>query len=266
MPFQEDYPFFSISGVMMDLKFSIGNYVKTRPASIHYATFCSGNSFHTRQVMGAVGLSINDSNYNNIVTDGDRYSIFLKDDGTAGELIFGEDLTHKATDWNLTVGASYDWELKVYGILFGDSPHRHDIMHNAIFDLTSPFIGLPAKLYKEILWQLQERYLLFCQKDAIMPECVFPDDIKFLPNLTLGFVGAKYLDLGPNLYLEKIRDNRYKLLLVGLAIDPHKRGLIHVTPNYADYVILGHPFMKKFYTVFNYQNLLNPVITLYEAK
>jgi hypothetical protein len=99
-----------------------------------------------------------------------------------------------------------------------------------------------------------------------MPECIFPDDINFLPNLTIGFVGAKFLDLPPSLYLKKIRDNRYQLQLAGLAIDPHKRGLVHVTTNYVNYVILGHPFMKKYYTVFNYQNLLHPVVTLYDSK
>jgi len=266
-PFDLDYPFFSISGVMMDLKFSIGNYVRTRPASIYYATTCTGNRFHTNQVMGVVGLSVSDTNYNNIYTENNQYSIFLTDDDTAGELIFGQDLGHAVDSTaGVTLHSTDDWELVVSRIHFAD--YHHEIVGNAIFDLVAPFIGVPAALYLQILDHLESEFLLNCQRDVIMPECLFPDDITKLPNLTLTiYSGMPYrIDLRPDLYLKKVRDNRFKLMLAGLAIDPHRRDLVHVTPSYVNYTILGHPFMKHYYTVFNYGNLQSPNVTLYLAK
>jgi len=267
MPFELDYPFFSLSGVMMDLKFSIGNYVRTRPASIYYATSCTGNRFHTNQIVGVVGLSISDLNYNNIQTENDQYSIFLKDDDTSGELIFGQDLTH-AVDVNefATLKTNYDWELVVSRIHFAN--FHHEVVGNAAFDLVAPFIGIPAQFYLRILDELQDTYMLTCQRGVIMPECLFPDDINTLPNLTLTiYNGQPYrIDLRPELYLKEIRTNRYKLMLAGLAIDPHRRDLVHVTASYVNYTILGHPFMKHYYTVFNYGNMQSPNVTLYLAK
>jgi hypothetical protein len=270
MPFQLDYPFFSISGVMMDLKFSIANYVKTRPASVHYATSCSGSRFHTDQVVGVVGLSIDDNNYNNIETQDQRYSIFLTADDSGGELIFGQDLTHAVdVNKNVTIQAkNYDWELMLSQISFGS--RSHSVVNTAIFDMVAPFIGIPANMYLQILEELESTYLLRCQRGVVMPECIYPDDIDLLPNLTLSLFPClphtRNVNLPPRLYLKEIRENRFQLLLAGLAIDPHTDGLIHITPSYVNYTILGHPFMKHFYIVFNYQNLAVPTVSLYESK
>jgi hypothetical protein len=266
MPFKLDYPFFAISGVMMDLKFSIGNYVKTRPASIHYATSCTGSRFHTDEVVGVVGLAISDFNFNNIETQNNRYSIFLKDDDTGGELIFGQDSGHAVDlNKNISISANGDWEVHVARLNFGN--RAYNVPNTAIFDMVSPFIGVPAILYREILDELERTYLLTCQRDVVMPSCLFPDDINLLPNITLTFAQGSpmKLDLTPKLYLKKLRDNVYQLLLAGLAIDPHHKGLIHVTPNYVNYTVLGHPFMKHYYTVFDYEVVVDPTIILYEA-
>jgi len=267
MPFELDYPLFGLSGYMMDLKFRIGGYVRTRPASIHYATFCSGNSFQTRDVVGAVGLSVSDMNSNSIVSEENMYSVYLNEDGTGGELIFGQDPAYISEDWNVTIKTNQDWVPRVMSLTYG--PKRYDLMHSAIFDLSLPFIGVPAPYYREILHLLKETYLLNCQWDKVMPECVYPDDLfKFLPNLTIGFWSSRnYLDVPASVYLKKFADsNRYQLLLVGLAIDPHTTDIVPVTPKYVNYSILGYPFLRHFYTVFNYADLANPTVTVYRVK
>lgn len=263
--FNADYPFFSVGGSRILLNMTLGNYGKGNRVKAFYASDCSRNPFGNNDVVGSVGFSLNESNYFNMDTTDNRFSIWLEKEGSDGTLLFGDDSDYRGEEPPLRMmGVSKNWEIPIDSVFLLD--YQFDFSGKAIFDINSNFIGLPDKLYVDLLGDLKSRFNFVCDLQALQPNCSYTRDIANLPSLIImPNEGNNPVTLPPELYLNKLDNNLYQLLFVSLIDQPKLPHQIFVTDTYLNYMVLGAPFFRYYYTVFNFRDPKNPEIDLYTA-
>jgi hypothetical protein len=261
--FNADFPFFSVAGTRILLNMTLGNYGRGRRVKAFYADECTRNSFGNNDVVGSVGFSLNESNIFNLDTENNKFAIWLDKEKSDGTMIFGDDSDFRGDEPPLRMmGVTSNWEIPLESIVLLDL--MYDFNGKALFDINSNFIGLPDDLYNRMLGDLKSRWNFVCDKQIYQPNCSYTKDISELPNLIImPSLGNNPITLSPDLYLNKLDNNLFQLLFVSLSTKPIYGHQIFVTNTYLNYVILGAPFFRHYYTVFNYQDMRNPEIDFY---
>lgn len=241
---------------------TLGNYGRGNRVKAFYANYCSRNSFGNNDVVGSVGLSINESNYFNLDSEDNRFAVWLEREGSDGNLIFGDDSDYREGEPFRMMRVSKNWEIPVESVVLLDS--EYDFNGRILFDLNSDFIGLPDDIYNRLLNDLKQRWNFVCDNLAYQPRCSYTRDLSNLPSLIImPEEGNNPLTLPPDLYLKKLDNNLFQILFVSLTLKPLYPHQVLVTPSYLNYMIFGAPFFRRYYTVFNYQDPNNPEIDIY---
>jgi uncharacterized integral membrane protein len=248
------------------INMSLGNFGRNERILALYADICTKNSYNNNEVMGSVGLSLSNNNYENFDALDNKFSIWLERDGSDGELIFGEDSAHEVDEPSINlVGVTLDWEVPLSQLSLLDEVYL--FTGKAIFDINSNFIGIPEYVHWQIMKDLK-RHNFLCLKGMVTPNCTYTEDINNLPTLILTMAdGDTFISIPPALYTRKLdRENLYSCLLVSLLKDPVDPHQVPVTRNYQNYIVLGAPFLQYYYAVFNYTNVDDPQIRLFVPK
>jgi hypothetical protein len=264
-----DFPYYSLAGRYVMINMTLGNFGRGERIMALYANVCTKNPYNNPDIIGAVGLSLSNSNFENFDALDNKFSIYLESDGSDGELIFGEDSSHEVDEPSVElVGVTLDWELPLSQITLLDSPY--DFRGKAIFDINSNFIGIPDKIHWQLMKDLKHIHHFNCLRGMVTPNCTYLGDINDLPSLILTMAdGETVISLPPAVYTRNLGElNRYTCLLVSLQNNPEKNDthLLPVTKSYENYVLLGAPVMQYYYTVFNYTNVDDPRIRLFVPK
>jgi hypothetical protein len=258
-----DYPFFSVWGYRILLNMSLGNYGRGNKVKAFYPSVCTRNPFGENDVVGSVGFSLNESNYFNFDTENSRFSVYLKRDESDGELLFGDDSDLRTEDPPLRMmGVTKNWELLIEEVYLLDS--QFQFSGKAIFDINSDFIGLPTIVYDKLIGDLKQRFNFVCDPQILQPNCSYTRDLSSLPSLIImPALGSNPVVIPPSLYLNKLDNNLYQILFVSLTTNPIFGHQMFVTETYSNDIVLGAPFFRHYYTVFNYVDPKNPEIDFY---
>lgn len=117
----------------------------------------------------------------------------------------------------------------------------------AIFDLNTPFIGVPEALYTEILNTLQSTYGLDCfDPNVYLLGCVYQGNYLDLPAIKLD----DNITIPPQVYLHPLMNNTFNLLINPLSSNSSDFTSTFVTQRYENFVILGSPFLQYYYVCF----------------
>jgi hypothetical protein len=265
MRFGTDYPFFSVAGSRILLNMTLGNYGRGNRVKAFYADYCQRNAYGNNDVVGSIGLSLNESNWFNLDTENNRFAVWLEKEGSDGALIFGDDSDYRGEDAPLRMmGVTKNWEIPLESLILMDT--EYDFSGKVILDINSDFIGLPDQIYNKLLGDLKDRWNFVCDPQFYQPNCSYTRNIENLPHLIImPREGNNPINLPPELYLVKLDNNIYKLLFVSTTSNPIFGHQIFVTNSYLDYLIFGAPFFRHYYTVFNYQDPQNPELDFYQS-
>jgi len=199
----------------------------------------------------------------NLDTENNKFSIWLDNDHSDGALIFGDDSDYRGEQAPLRMmGVTKNWEVPIESLFLLDS--QYAFTGKAIFDINSDFVGLPDNIYNQLMMDLKNRWNFACDYQIYQPNCSYTKNISNLPHLVImPTEGNNPITLTPDLYLRRLDNNLYKLMFVSLINKPIFGNQVFVTLTYANNIILGTPFFRHYYTVFNYQDPSNPEIDFY---
>lgn len=138
----------------------------------------------------------------------------------------------------------------------------------AIMDLHSSYIGLPDYMFARLINRLETVYSFICQPNVfIKPRCVYAGDFSVLPSLNLFSPNSDgMLPIDASTYITSLGGEAYQLELASLTTDVFSFGSIVVNALYENYIILGTPFLKHYYVVFDYNNTASPAIGFYQSN
>jgi hypothetical protein len=157
--------------------------------------------------------------------------------------------------------SSQNWELTYNYISFsGNNLTTNN--GTVIFDINVPYIVLPNDLYISVVQGLSTQGLncTFYQvgQQSLSSFCAgsnpTPSPINF-------FFSGMEVSVPASVYYNSATQ---QLLFVPSTLVPNQTAL-GVTPGYENKVIFGLPVMNYFYVVYDFQNMTNTTITLYES-
>jgi hypothetical protein len=260
------YPFFTLStGYTIQLPY----YLDASDGDEDYGTY-SGKAFYatsatggfSEDVSGSIGFGVSGSGYSNFLSGYDQFAIYLSDDGENGQLAFGENEDYMGSDVNsITVNAN--WTASIYEIGVGDDYFTEYADLSVIFDLSYSYIAVPSTTLTNIISYLED-YELYCTLEEYDQQayCTYDGgDSDNIPSIYLGSI-----ELPMEVYLESDGDDSYYLNIVGTSTTSSSYYDYElVTSSYSSYAIIGTPFMKYFYTVFDYSDSYAPTIYFYNV-
>jgi len=266
-----EFPYFtSVLAHQMQIRLTLDDDFGSKFMNVTYVKSClgtpgKGNSY------GYLGFGVGKNNNNFPGLDG-TFSVFLSDDGTSGELIFGEDSFKEDTSYRNTIPAAFGWQFPVVEVNVGnDPPVPINATFFGIFDMNLPYIGVPLLTYKSIMNSLSNKGLDCSSTTGNLTDytCEYTGDISNLPTIHITVnPSLDPIEIPPDVYLQATSNNNiYKLLLVGTS--PLPSNALYVTPVYALSIILGQPYMIKYYCIFDYsfQDMTSVnVIRIYKAN
>jgi Eukaryotic aspartyl protease len=261
-----DFPYYIIEGYRLLVNMTLGNFGRGQQVKALYGDICTNNCYDNDQIVGSVGLSLNDSNIRYFDTEYNKFSVWLERDGSDGELIFGEDSSHESEETFIMINnLTKNWEIPLLMISLLDNVYS--FTGQAILDVNSNFIGIPENVHWQIKKDLKYKFNFVCIREMMIPNCTFFGDINTLPPLIFTHAGGNTLiSLPSSVYTRKLGDQLYSLLLVSLNENSVQTHQYPVTPAYNNYVVFGAPFLQYYYTIFNYNNTDDPQIKLFVPK
>jgi len=195
------------------------------------------------------------------------FSILINNDSKSGELLFKKDLSYAVYDTPQAVlKADSNWNAAVYGSLqVGDQSINVNLY--LIFDLATDAIGLPLKLYNQVITSLGVYGVTDCDAGSTyLPTCKFAGakTAENLPNITI-VTETTRLVIPDSIYVLS-RDEQEGTVRLNLkALSNDLTGPSFVTKSYENFIVLDSRFMSYYYTVFEYKNQEETTISLYKA-
>lgn len=255
-PVQYLYQGMDIEGqpIRLDIQ-TPGFFAANSPALL--ATKCSQG--FTNDAHGYIGLG-SDANF--LTQTIGNFSIFLSKnkDKRNSTMYIGQHSAlsglHGKKGFSSTIQVGQNWEMTMSDI-------RVDILstkysgklnltkkYNVVFDLNTPYIGVPLHLYKFIT-KILEGFNVFCNETNGTTNCVFKSDVDIttLPSFRLmmdsNTTGTNFIPLPPTLYFA---DDNMTLLIKSVSDDSF--GSLKVHTAHKESVILGAPFLQFYYVHF----------------
>jgi len=115
-----DFPFYTVGGNRILLNITMGNFGKNQRVKAFYANMCTKNSYGNGDVVGSIGLSLNESNFLNMDAMNNRFSVWLENDGSDGNLVFGEDSDLMDGEPTRMMRVSKNWEIPFDSLVLTD--------------------------------------------------------------------------------------------------------------------------------------------------
>jgi len=257
------YPFYEIEGDTVTTNFFFKDYSMSNHQRIfNYAKKCDGNNGLLIPFKGAIGLGKVNSGPDFLQAP--VFSLYLsKTEG--GSLIIGEDSLKETGKPNIIKGVSKNWEIPIEGIEMG---YESDFQGRAIFDITAPYIGVPSHIFRRALKYLDKFFNVKCNNVSLIDFiCTIPTGIDSLPSFYLYSPnGQNHISITPDIYFQPFDDEeKYTFAMRGLTTDPTKQNYTLINTDFQDCIILGSPFLKYYYVLFDSSDPSNWVISYYVA-
>ena len=161
-------------------------------------------------------------------------------------LVFGgyesQYILHNARFQRINALAKSNWTFSLSRV---DSQSLNSV---AIFDLNTPYIGIPQFQYDVFLNNFTSQYRINCNISTVVPTCDCAN-FETLPALTIVLDDVSF-DLPPSTYTET-NSKTCSLLFTKTSAD--NTTTFNVTDKYANVWVLGEPFLTYNYMVFYYQ-------------
>jgi len=232
------------------------------------ATSCEANTTDSygQDRYGIIGLGTSFAGKSNWNASSPIFSVWVHDNMMLGELIFKKDLYNFAESATpvAVLKASSDWVSTLSGTVEIGKDKTLDMNVDLIFDLSADSIGLPLKIFNQVIEDLDSFGVKNCATGSTyQPSCDLQGDYANLPNITL-VSGNSKLVIPPKVYvLEYVDKTSVTLNLKGLSND--LTGESFVTRSYDNCIVLDAKFMNYYYVVFEYQNENGSTITFYKS-
>lgn len=257
------YPFFELTGYHITTEIFVENmFHKPRMRGI-LGKKCDGNPPHFQ--IGSIGLGVDGPAFSSL-PNGPAFSFYVKSENNSlsAVLYFQKEATMiDVTGESYRVSANNDWHMTIEK--FRIDKLVLNVETYAILEPNFRYIGIPEGLFNQILEYIIENYNLNCIKVLDHYNCLYAKDIYSLPTLEL-FMDRQYLQVTPDMYLEQKGGlNNYTLLIVPTTTDITSDDT-YVTSAYADFTILGLPFITDKYLYFSLDEDQSPHIEIYRVR
>jgi len=115
--------------------------------------------------------------------------------------------------------------------------------YTTIFDINTPYIGLPNNLYRYVMTTLKKYFSVRCNITNSKEYC-YTTQAGALPTLHLQISENDSIDMPAISYLMKETSTRYRIAFA--SVGPNESSDLVVNPEYANHIILGAPFFQEY--------------------
>jgi len=246
-------PYFSVNGnywpvdIVLHNKMGKALWQNYQGQNVILAEQCK-IGFNDKTVNGILGFGASYDAVKNFKSD--IFSIYLNQNLTSGELIFGIDQDKFIKDSCQKYRSTGDWELPVRAVSIAGN--NFNIQVTAIFDLYANSIIIPEKIYDFIITNFENIEIL-CNDFKFGHLCTYEGDILDLPDIIIITNDNGKITIPPYVYFSSTPNSiQHEFLLIKGSSSISEYGSKLLVPEYTgNTIIFGVNFMRHFYTIFH---------------
>lgn len=219
-----------------------------------YSNSCSSSAYYAFGGYGLIGMGASSFSLPNFNGKNPNFAVHIAKNLTNGTIAFNIDLDNaKSSSPTATLITDNIWHIERVDAI-DMKKKTFDANASLIFDLSSDSIGIPKRLYDQVLEYLQASPAMgkCVIGDDFRPTCEFTGDIRHLPSIKF-LVGDETIEIPAEVYVVQTQNTTFyydPIMLKIRSLSTNASEGFLVTSAYKDTIILGYPVMSYYYTVF----------------
>ena len=261
------YVNFDGSGYQAKVSLSLDYNYWSLSSSATIATDCTNEIYQSTYygTYGLVGMGVKGNAANNLKKT-NIFSIYVDDEALTAQLHFKKDLNFtKGTEPAAVLNTTADWQLpNLHVIKVGHFDYTIYDYH-LMFDMNTDSILFPYVMFDKVVYTCLKGYGVECPAGSFTePTCQYHGEINLLPNISF-YYGNQVINIPPQIYVKNGTNTSIQAsITLKLTLSAtYLKYSNHVSRAYYSHVVLGHTFMRHFYTVFD---ATSQTISLYDVN